>query len=81
MFFFLSTLNGFAQSSALPKCLDTSPTKFNDCTAEITLKSGHRYVGEFKKGAPYGKGTLFLTTGGTYVGEFKDQNFLCIKEI
>ena len=76
VFFLLSTFNVFAESTLpFPKCTETVPTKFNDCSAEITLKNGHQYIGEFKKGAPNGKGTLILTTGGKYVGDFKDQNF------
>ena len=76
VFFLISSPNVFAQSSSqLPKCTDPSPTRFNDCTAEITLKNGNKYTGEFKKGAPNGKGTLILTNGGSYVGEFKNQNF------
>ena len=47
VFFLISSLNVFAQSSSqLPKCTDPSPTRFNDCTAEITLKNGNKYKGK-----------------------------------
>ena len=62
---------GFA--SNLPAC--PSSGYFHNCFGTWTWKMGAKYVGEWKKGNPYGQGTITWSkgtiNGNKYVGEFK----------
>jgi len=60
-------------SYSLPKCEGDDPTKWNNCEGTTTLPNGAKYVGEWKDGEMYGKGTLENNNNGTkYVGEWNN---------
>jgi hypothetical protein len=49
-----------------------------DCTngyGTLILRTGDRYIGQFKAGKYNGYGTLDLIKGGKYIGEFKDGKY------
>ncbi len=47
----------------------------NNGYGTLILKSGDRYIGQFKEGIYQGFGTLDLIKGGKYTGEFKNGKF------
>ncbi len=58
-----------ATGSSLPPCRSSNIR--HNCTAEVGLPNGERYVGEFRNNRPEGKGR-YTYANGEYVGSFKN---------
>ena len=48
---------------------------WTNCVGEKKFANGLKYVGEFRNGAPNGRGTYTFPSGAKYVGEFKNGKY------
>ena len=65
----------FGQSK-LPQCQGTEIKAWNICSGEITFSDGTKYVGEFKNGQRWGKGTFISSDGKKkFTGDFIGDKF------
>ena len=70
IFIVVSLVNSPKESLADKNCPKNGETIWTDCFGSKTSKSGDKYVGEWKKGVPQGKGTYAFSNGTKYSGVF-----------
>jgi hypothetical protein len=68
----LLPMAGWAQSS-LPQCSRFTTAAWNNCFGTMNLPNGNKYVGEFRNGNFFGKGTYTWVDGSKYTGEWKND--------
>ena len=73
----LACMSGEAAAAEEAKELPPCPGAYNratwtNCTGDVTLASGHTYIGGFQDGKYSGQGTFTAPDGQIYVGEYKD---------
>ena len=62
-------------ASTLPACPSDPSAYFDNCYGTHNLDNGNSYTGEWKDGAPHGRGTATFISGNKYVGEFRDGEY------
>lgn len=67
LFFGMTTI-----SLALPNCVGSETSDWNNCIGIKNYTDGRKYVGEWKDGKYHGQGTITSADGIKYVGEWKD---------
>jgi len=58
---------------ALPKCVGSWSSAWDNCFGSYTYADGNKYVGEWKGGKRNGQGTYTWENGSKYIGQFRDN--------
>ena len=70
----------FNTAFTLPMCVGEDNSKWTMCEGTKTFNNNLTYIGEWKDGKHYDKGTLLLPDGLKYSGEWVGETILRLKQ-